>query len=123
MSPIKNPENYPADWKEIRGYVLKRAGDRCECDGLCGADHAITGLGRHRCGEKNGEEGRSMRGKVVLTVAHLNHDASAGDHSFANLAALCQACHLRYDAPHNARKARKTREERAGVFRLFEEIA
>lgn len=39
--------------------------------------------------------------EVVLTVAHLDNDLV--DHSDANLAALCQRCHLTHDA-----RARKT---------------
>jgi hypothetical protein len=79
--PIK-PENkarYPRDWKAISKRIrFERAGNRCE---WCGAEnhqpHPVTGS------------------KVVLTVAHLDHDLV--DHSDENLAALCQRCHLTYD--------------------------
>lgn len=33
--------------------------------------------------------------RVVLTVAHLDHDLI--DHSDSNLLAMCQRCHLAYD--------------------------
>lgn len=40
--------------------------------------------------------------QIVLTIAHLNHDLS--DNRDCNLAALCQRCHNRIDAPHRTRK-------------------
>jgi hypothetical protein len=33
--------------------------------------------------------------KVVLTVAHIDHDKT--NNKFSNLAALCQSCHLKHD--------------------------
>ena len=48
--------------------------------------------------------------KVVLTVAHLDHTPENCDPS--NLLAMCQACHLRYDAGHHAETARATRRQR-----------
>jgi 5-methylcytosine-specific restriction endonuclease McrA len=83
-------ERYPKDWKEISLRVRKRAGDLCE---FCGAvnrqPHPVTGS------------------RVVLTVAHLDHNPQncADD----NLRALCQRCHLTYDARHHAQNAAITR--------------
>lgn len=89
--PIK-PENrnrYPTDWKKIRERILARAGNRCE---FCGIEN-------HTLNE---------RGKmVVLTIAHLDHTPENCTDS--NLRALCQRCHLSYDARHHAENARKTR--------------
>lgn len=91
--PIR-PENrcrYPKDWRQIsehRRFVV--ADNKCE---FCGAEnykpHPITGS------------------KVVLTVAHLDHQPE--NCSPDNLRALCQKCHNTYDAPHRAagRKFRK----------------
>jgi hypothetical protein len=45
---------------------------------------------------------------VVLTVAHLDHTPEHCDPS--NLKAMCQRCHLRYDADHHASTARATRQ-------------
>jgi len=78
---------YPPNWKtEIRPRILMRAKDRCE---FCGAEnykpHPLTGS------------------KVVLTIAHLDHDPENWDVKDERLAALCQKCHLAYD--------RKEREE------------
>lgn len=90
--PIK-PENkakYPKDWREISQRIRQRASNRCE---FCGAEnhqpHPITGS------------------NVVLTVAHLDHDPS--NCSDDNLRALCQKCHLTYDAQHHAKNAKVTR--------------
>ena len=47
--------------------------------------------------------------KVVLTVAHLNHTPE--DNRRENLRALCQACHLAYDAPHKAAERRKRKND------------
>lgn len=37
--------------------------------------------------------------KIVLTVAHLDHNKENND--FSNLAALCQKCHLSHDIKHH----------------------
>jgi hypothetical protein len=47
---------------------------------------------------------------IVVTLAHLNRQA--GDDRDENLAALCQACHNRYDAPTRAGHAKETRCKR-----------
>lgn len=100
---------YPADWKAISQRIrFERAHNRCE---WCGAEnyklHPETGS------------------KVILTVAHLNHDIT--DNRDENLAALCQRCHLRYDADHHAKNAQRTRiqkrhqqKQQAGQLPLFE---
>lgn len=102
--PIK-PENknrYPKNWKQIRLEILDRAKNSCE---FCGAvnyhPHPTTGS------------------KVVLTIAHLDHTPE--NCSPENLKALCQKCHLSYDKEHHAKNARKTRDNKTGTLRLFEE--
>lgn len=90
ISPDKK-KLYPPDWKEISKRIrFERAGNKCE---WCGAEnhkpHPITG------------------GMVTLTVAHLDHNPANCDEG--NLRALCNACHLRYDAQHHAKNARQTR--------------
>lgn len=91
--PIR-PENrarYPADWKAISLRIRKeRAGDRCEFCRVArnGQPHPVTGS------------------RVILTVAHLDHQPEncADD----NLAAMCQRCHLTYDAGLHTRNAQAT---------------
>lgn len=119
--PIR-PENrgrYPADWPQISKRIREeRAGGRCECRGVClnppGATRVVERPEGHhhleadgRCGARNGELLPSGRWRVVLTVAHLDHTPeNVGDE---NLLAMCQACHLRYDAPHHAETRRLVR--------------
>ena len=74
------PPNWPAISKRVR---FQRAGGRCE---KCGAQH----------GKPHPETGSL----VVLSTAHLDHDPA--NNSESNLAALCQACHNRYDATKRA---------------------
>ena len=129
MMPIR-PENrarYPKDWPQISKRIREeRAGNRCECEGECGIDHAIedgdTGINGQitqtaadicwgRCIARNGRKHPITGSKVVLTVAHLDHQPEncADD----NLKAMCQRCHNRYDAPMRRRgiqeRARKAR--------------
>lgn len=103
--PIK-PENkklYPKNWLEIRLEVLDRADHKCEgspkypdCRAANRLPHPVTGS------------------RVVLTIAHLDHDPTnngePGDRP--NLKAWCQRCHLTYDAKHHAANAKKTRERK-----------
>jgi cytochrome c553 len=53
----------------------------------------------------------------VLTVAHLDHQPENNDP--ANLLAMCQRCHSRYDAELHARNARRTRRARKAAGDLF----
>ena len=46
----------------------------------------------------------SRQVKVVLTVAHLDHDECNHAVQLDRLKALCQLCHLRYDAAEKARR-------------------
>jgi len=115
-------ERYPADWDSISLDIrVNRARNRCEW-----------------CGAPNGEPHPVTGSRVVLTVAHLGiarADGAPGDKEDkqdcrpANLAALCQRCHLNYDRPEILAKVRaKIRQkridadaaqERAGQLRLI----
>lgn len=111
--PVR-PENrarYPANWAEISRATKERAGWRCECTGECGR-HA----GR-RCVEAHGQAARFARGRVILTVAHLDHRPENCDRE--NLRAYCQGCHLRYDSAEHAATRRRTRH--AAQVSLFED--
>ena len=106
--PIK-PENralYPKDWPQISKAVRAAAGNRCvgspaypDCRAANGEPHPVTGS------------------RVVLTVAHLDHDPSNCE--LANLKAWCQRCHLTYDAKHHGMNARVTRFVKQGQDDLF----
>lgn len=94
---------YPPNWKtEIRPRILERAGNRCE---FCGAEnykpHPVTGS------------------RVVLTIAHLDHDEENWDVEDDRLAALCQRCHLRYDHRKHIEAARLRRDRERGQMQLI----
>jgi len=49
--------------------------------------------------------------KIVLTIAHMDHDEENHNVEDERLAALCQKCHLRYDAPEKIRRRAKNKYE------------
>lgn len=76
-------KKYPPNWKkEIRPRILERANHKCE---FCGVDNYSIRF--------NGKKDI----KVVLTIAHLDHDPDNWDVEDERLAALCQKCHMNYD--------------------------
>lgn len=117
--PIKPSERkrYPLDWKNISQQIKIRAQGRCECMGECGIDHREIGDPPYWCFERNGEKARTFRGKVIFTVAHLDHMPE--NCAPENLKAMCQRCHLRYDRHHHAANARKTREAKSPQLRFL----
>ena len=116
-------ELYPPDWEAISLRIRALSGGRCECRGQCGTEHVGSidtdaAADRGRCPQLNGQPLRGRKrtvlgtliSRVVLTVAHLDHGKD--DNSDANLCAMCQACHLRYDADQHRRNAALTRHMR-----------
>lgn len=105
-------KKYPPEWEEFSEAIrFKRAGGRCECRGECGIEHQAD-----RCSRRN-EEITPRGTRVVLTVAHLNHDTGVCRCDPrcaipAHVLAMCQGCHLRLDRPRHRRNAFKNR--RAG---------
>ena len=108
MMPIR-PEMralYPPDWAAISDWVrFDRAMGRCECHGMCGGKwHMLwfrkMPLTTGRCPNYHLERSRFTGTRVILTTAHLDHTPANVDP--ANLRAMCQACHLAYDAGHHA---------------------
>lgn len=93
---------YPADWPERSLYVRSdRARWRCEACGIPEGTRLdilevlwpdqldlLPYAPRARAGER----------RVVLSVAHLDHDPSNNDPN--NLRALCQRCHNLHDLDH-----------------------
>jgi len=116
-------KRYPPNWKtEIVPAVLKRANDRCEC---CGLQNGWTVWSIHLPVRQDGRyKQRSLWFRikedavrealipqlikevtVVLTVAHLDHDEENHEVKLERLKALCQLCHLRYDAKEKYRRS------------------
>lgn len=134
--PIR-PENkhrYPADWKQVRERILRRANWCCEHPG-CRARHGVTGYWHDsrfqpmpdalwRAGAKPGDLIRCADGadikiiKIVLTIAHLDHTPE--NCSDENLRAWCQRHHLAYDAQHHKQTAYLTRKRAAATVDMFE---
>jgi hypothetical protein len=103
--PIR-PENknrYPKNWTDISNYIrFERAGGQCECAGECGRGH------QGRCPNRHGQPAYNTGSVVILTAAHLDHTPEKCGED--DLKAMCQGCHLAYDADHHAQTARRTRE-------------
>ena len=124
--PIKaeNRSKYPKEWPLISRLIRKyRAGDRCECTVECDTRHDLDPSQWDveddswriplRCSATNGEPHPITGSKVVLTVAHLDHNPANNRES--NLKAMCQRCHNRLNSPHRRRNAAKTRRKRYAV--------
>ena len=101
--PVKDWSRYPPNWREIRRAILARA------------DHCCEGSPAYPdCRARNHEPHPVTSKRVVLAVAHLDHDP--GNCDPANLCAWCQRCHVTYDAKHHARTRCKTRFAKQGFF-------
>jgi hypothetical protein len=103
-----NRADYPPDWPAIRARIIERAGARCE------GSPAYPD-----CRAANHQPHPETGSRVVLTVAHMDHDRTHNEDG--NLRALCQRCHLRHDAEQHARNAAATRRAKRerGQLRLF----
>lgn len=56
--------------------------------------------------------------KIVLTVAHLDHDPTNND--LGNLRALCQRCHNRHDVEHRKANRARTHAKKKAAGRLLD---
>ncbi len=117
-------KKYPPNWKtEIVPRILERAKNQCE---VCGLENkslvyscriAVRSKGKYKLKsfwfQHYGDMLR-MRSvihqdafgavKVVLTVAHLDHDETNWKVTDDRLKAMCQHCHLNYDASEKMRR-------------------
>ena len=117
---------YPPNWKtEIRPAILKREGNCCQTCGV-GNKRLITRfqIGRLNLFRMSGRLYNADTGKaygrasiklnkfinthkeikVILTVAHLDHDEHNWKVKYNRLAALCQRCHILYDVEEKKRR-------------------
>jgi hypothetical protein len=99
---IRSPE-----WLAIRARILLRAGNRCEGTPM-----------RPTCRAENGQPHPETGSKVVLTIAHM--DRQLVDHTDANLRALCQRCHLGWDAVAHRAAAAKTRRAKSSQMDMLD---
>jgi hypothetical protein len=127
--PFK-PELYPDNWKEISTAIRARAGNKCQ---FCGVENGAIGY-RSTKGQFvkvfNSIEDVDLQAdamhldgvkliRIILTVAHLDHIPS--NCTSDNLRALCQRCHLNYDAQyhaHNSAQTRRRKKIEAGQMEL-----
>ncbi len=124
-----NYKKYPSNWlSEIRPRIMARAGNRCE---VCGLEHGQTVYAiklwvregpRYKkrtlwFRDKRDAEREDMANtlkpvKVVITIAHLDHDEENHEVTDDRLMAMCQLCHLRYDAREKYRRMLEKGRER-----------
>ncbi len=119
-----------------RARILARAGNKCEHCGIPNCKRRVERWLHYwrlsRRDDWHGYVGQRLMPKrtfppkvtptpvrvvkrIVLTMAHLNHDPF--DNSDANLAMLCQWCHLWHDRQHHAASAHVTRADRKDMAR------
>ncbi len=91
---------YSKEWKAFRAELLERSENKCEgtpqfpkCEAVNRESHPETGS------------------KVVLTIAHMDHDSTHTDPERCR--ALCQRCHLNWDREHHAKNAAATRRKKS----------
>lgn len=95
------------EWLAFRAELLDRAGNACEGT-----------LQNPDCRAANGEPHPVTGGRVVLTIAHMDHDETHADPERCR--ALCQRCHLQWDAKRHGMNARKTRFKKIGQEDLLD---
>lgn len=119
-------KNYPRNWEAFSRVIrFERAKGRCECKGECGLHQ--TNPGPRRCVEEHGHPAKWAKGKVILTVAHLNAKGGPCDCEkpcdYVNhVKAMCQRCHIRYDQGRHMLNASETRLKKRGQLGLFPEV-
>jgi hypothetical protein len=127
---------YPKNWlSEIRPRILERAGHCCE---KCGIENKtiVYSIKSFETGKKIWFRymGYALRYRtsshddlhedlsfsdikevrVVLTIAHLDHDETNLNVTDKRLMAMCQKCHLQYDAEEKKRrKLNKQKKEKS----------
>ena len=127
--PIR-PENrglYPQNWPEIRARIIQRAKNRCEfCDvpnhwaiyrDIRGQWYSVPPGVRNDKWHNGWNGARHKIVRVVLTIAHLNHDPR--DCRDENLTALCQRCHNRLDIADRIAGRRRRHHQAAAISDLF----
>jgi len=113
-----NYSEYPRNWfSEIRPAVLKRAGEVRDGDGKIVTEARCE---NEHCRLKNHSNRPDNGSIVVLTIAHLDHDKENHNVQLERLRAWCQRCHLNYDRPRHMENARRNREKKKNLQRLFD---
>jgi hypothetical protein len=121
--PIR-PENkhlYPKHWPTISRRIRNRAGDKCEQCGIANGVYRNNTTGEITTNLMQVETWTCVDedsvAKIVLTVAHLDHNPENCKPS--NLRCWCQRCHNRYDAPMRARGIKERARAKRAIGDLF----
>lgn len=121
-----NYNRYPSDWfTRLHRIVWERAKGKCE---VCGLHHLTIVMsqkipmwrGKKKVYRAEWHEyypdvlpaGAKMV-TVILTKAHLDHDAENKHVHPSRLKLMCQLCHLRYDAHMKAEKRAADKVEKS----------
>ncbi len=123
-------KKYPKNWKEIRERILQRAENKCECCNVPNYKYIFRGFlndGKEIYQDSDGtiydaktseelfndpyvyirplsKKPHPKAIKVILTIAHLDHDEENHNVSDDRLKAMCQLCHLRYDSKEKVKR-------------------
>jgi len=126
-------KQYPKDWKAIRQRILERAGHCCENCRVPNHVWIMRDLNGDWCDSEDAMDqmnympydefckiwgDKQVPIKIVLTISHQDHDIT--NNTDENLKALCQRCHLSYDAQHHAESRRRNRDARVGQGKLMD---
>ena len=116
-------KKYPPNWlKEIRPRILDRDKHKCK---RCGVENysyvwSVKFRGKSqwfKTFEEADQQPKTMerrngkripnpkKVKIILTVAHLDHDEENWDIKDERLEAMCQKCHLTYDGKEKYRRS------------------
>lgn len=134
---------YPPNWlTEIRPRILERAKNCCEQCFVKNYEIVLRGtwngkkafqtengkifdaengeqIGEDYFGEVNKNPKQRLT-KIILTIAHLDHDKDNFEVKDERLKALCQRCHLSLDKEFHAEKRRKTLNNKKGLKDIFD---
>ena len=122
-----NYKEYHPKWslisKLIRHYRAKNRCEWCKVQDLAvivrNQGSRYTYLNQEQYDQLSKDELRRIYcTRVVLTVAHLDHNK--GNNRFHNLAALCQRCHLNHDIRHHLANRNYGRDRHKNQLSIFE---
>jgi hypothetical protein len=122
-----NYQEYPPNWKEIRARILERDQNKCK---FCDVPNNAFIYRPYKKRKEwrlmpDGHEADAMVfdgikfTKIVLTIAHLDHDKLNHDVKDERLAALCQRCHLLYDLDRHISKRKNNVLKKLNQPELF----
>lgn len=106
--------DYPPTWlTHIRPRIMARAGEVRD-----DAGHIEQHARCEWCQVQNHDPHPQKGYRVVLTIAHLDHDKENWEVADERLAALCQGCHLSYDRPRHAQNKKYGRNWKRAQLKM-----